>query len=136
LRLYHLRQGDVIMGRRGEMGRCAIVSPEHDGFVCGTGSLFIRPDPEFATALYLAATLASAGIRGRLERSSLGATLPNLNRGIVEDLVIPVPPMSSQNDFANRVAAVEKLKSASRASLAELDALFASLQQRAFRGEL
>ena len=38
--------------------------------------------------------------------------------------------------FVNRVAAVDKLKIAHRVSLAEMDALFASLQHRAFRGEL
>jgi type I restriction enzyme S subunit len=41
-----------------------------------------------------------------------------------------------QRDFARRVTAVEKLKTAQRASLEELDALFATLQYRAFRGEL
>ncbi|PIY43487.1 MAG: restriction endonuclease subunit S, partial [Armatimonadetes bacterium CG_4_10_14_3_um_filter_59_10] len=41
-----------------------------------------------------------------------------------------------QREFAVRVAAVERLKSAQRESLATLDALFASLQHRAFRGEL
>jgi type I restriction enzyme S subunit len=136
LALYHLRQGDVIMGRRGEMGRCAIVGPEHDGFVCGTGSLFIRPDLDSATTLYLAAVLSSAAIRRKLERASLGATLPNLNRGIVENLEVPVPGMSHQRDFANRVEAVEMLKSAQIAALAESDVLFASLQHRAFRGQL
>ena len=45
-------------------------------------------------------------------------------------------PLIFQREFARRVAAVEKLKAAHRASLAELDALFASLQHRAFRGEL
>ena len=47
-----------------------------------------------------------------------------------------VPPIALQREFARRVGAVEKLKTAQRASLAELDALFASLQHRAFRGEL
>ena len=47
-----------------------------------------------------------------------------------------LPPLSLQLEFARRVRAVEKLKTAQRASLAELDALFASLQHRAFRGEL
>jgi hypothetical protein len=41
-----------------------------------------------------------------------------------------------QREFARRVTAVEALKTAHRASLAELDALFATLQHRAFRGEL
>ena len=53
-----------------------------------------------------------------------------------EQIRIPVPPIELQREFARRVRAVEKLKTAQRASLAELDALFASLQHRAFRGEL
>jgi type I restriction enzyme S subunit len=136
LALYQLRQGDVIMGRRGEMGRCAIVGPEHDGFVCGTGSLFIRPDVDNATALYLATVLSSSAIRRKLERASLGATLPNLNRGIVENLQVPVPVIVRQRDFANRVDAIDRLRSVQAAALAESDVLFASLQHRAFRGEL
>jgi type I restriction enzyme S subunit len=44
--------------------------------------------------------------------------------------------MTRQREFARRVTAVEALKTAQRASLAELDALFATLQHRAFRGEL
>ena len=44
--------------------------------------------------------------------------------------------MRLRREFARRVTAVEKLKTAQRAALAELDALFASLQHRAFRGEL
>ena len=47
-----------------------------------------------------------------------------------------MPPLDLQHEFARRVGAVEKLKTAQSASLAELDALFASLQHRAFRGEL
>ena len=51
-------------------------------------------------------------------------------------LPMPLPPLELQREFARRVAAVEKLKTAHRASLAEMDALFAALQHRAFRGEL
>ncbi len=45
-------------------------------------------------------------------------------------------PSPSSASFARRVAAIEKLKASHRAALAEHDALFASLQHRAFRGEL
>jgi len=41
-----------------------------------------------------------------------------------------------QQDFARRITAIETLKSRHRTALAELDTLFASLQHRAFRGEL
>ena len=50
--------------------------------------------------------------------------------------LINVPPLPLQQAFFRSITAVEKLRSAQRASLAELDALFASLQHRAFRGEL
>jgi type I restriction enzyme S subunit len=123
------------MGRRGEMGRCAIVPDEYDGLLCGTGSLFIRPDNERATAIFLYAMLSSNSMKMR-QRFSLGATLPNLNSGIVEELIVDLPPIKLQHEFARRVRAVGNLKLAQRASLAELDALFASLQHRAFRGEL
>ena len=49
---------------------------------------------------------------------------------------IYIPPLDLQREFARRVAVVDRLKAGHRASLAELDALFASLQHRAFRGEL
>ena len=63
-------------------------------------------------------------------------TLPILKKSSFEKIEIPVPPISLQREFARRVTAVEALKTAQRASLAELDALFATLQHRAFRGEL
>ena len=40
---YHLAQNDIIMARRGEMGRCAKITFKEIGWLCGTGSLFIRP---------------------------------------------------------------------------------------------
>ncbi len=47
-----------------------------------------------------------------------------------------VPPLDLQCAFATRVAEIDKLKAHHRAHLAKLDVLFASLQHRAFRGEL
>ena len=54
----------------------------------------------------------------------------------LRSLPLPLPPIDLQREFARRVAAVEKLKAAQKASLTDLDALFSSLQQRAFSGEL
>jgi type I restriction enzyme S subunit len=59
-----------------------------------------------------------------------------VNQTMLESITFIIPPLPLQREFARRVAAVEKLKTAHRAALAELDALFASLQHRAFRGEL
>lgn len=71
-----------------------------------------------------------------LEDTAPESAQKNINLAILRNLDVPLPPLDLQRDFARRIAAVEKLKAAHRTALAELDALFASLQHRAFRGEL
>ncbi|MBI4327921.1 MAG: restriction endonuclease subunit S [Chloroflexi bacterium] len=73
---------------------------------------------------------------GELKRMSKGTGTKYLTMELLNRIRVPVPPISLQREFARRVTAVEALKTAQRASLAELDALFATLQHRAFRGEL
>lgn len=65
-----------------------------------------------------------------------GATRQAITKAQIEGLVVPLPPVVEQECFARHVAAIEKVKSLHRDSLARLDELFASLQHRAFRGEL
>jgi type I restriction enzyme, S subunit len=65
-----------------------------------------------------------------------GTAQPKLNRSNLDRIPLPLPPLPLQQEFARRINALEKLKAAHLASLAEMDALFASLQHRAFRGEL
>ena len=71
----------------------------------------------------------------KLAGGSAGS-MPNISKARLQNATIEVPPLSIQREFARRVAVVEKLKGAHRASLAELDALSGALQFRAFRGEL
>lgn len=71
-----------------------------------------------------------------LEDSAPESAQKNINLAILRDLDVPLPPIALQQEFARRVGAVEKLKQAQRAALAEQDALFATLQHRAFQGEL
>ena len=62
--------------------------------------------------------------------------LPFINQQMILDFPLPIPPISLQQEFARRVEAIEQLKATHRESLAHLNALFASLQHRALRGEL
>lgn len=71
-----------------------------------------------------------------LEDAAPESAQKNINLALLRGLLVPVPPIELQREFALRVAAVEKLKATQRVSLAEMDTLFASLQHRAFRGEL
>ncbi len=72
----------------------------------------------------------------RLLALSSGSTHRTIYMRVVEQFRVLLPPIKSQREFARRVAAVGKLRALKGTSLAELDSLFASLQHRAFRGEL
>ena len=65
-----------------------------------------------------------------------GSTVPQLNKRDLARLRIPLPPVDLQHHFAAIVQSVERHKTSQRTHLAELDTLFASLQFRAFRGDL
>ena len=92
---YVLREGDIVVGRRGEIGRCAVVGPDESGWVCGTGSFFIRPLPS-TNSQFLAHLIRSDHYREKLEQASTGATMKNLSNSTLSDLLIAVPSHSEQ----------------------------------------
>ena len=108
LEAYHLHTGDVVMGRRGEMGRCAVVPSE--GFLCGTGSLLIRTKGE-VTADYIQKTISFPSFRKTIEDMAVGQTMPNLNVPIVSKFQIIKPPIEVQKNYYKFVAQTDKSKS-------------------------
>ena len=133
---YHLKIGDVIMGRRGEMGRCAIVTEREESWMCGTGSLIIRPYKEGTISEYLQRFLSSQKIKSYLEKESLGATLPNLNKTIVGNIPVPIPSANTLQQFATIKQKNSFLKAKLKASQLQAEEQFKALSQRAFAGEL
>ena len=89
---------------------------------------------ESITGAFLLGFLRSR--RRDLIRRAAGGAQPNISQTIIRGLEIPLVPIATQMEYARRVAAADMLRAAFRDSAAELDNLFASLQQRAFRGEL
>jgi type I restriction enzyme S subunit len=89
-----------------------------------------------ADRLFLFHLFNTPAVRNQIQASSTGTKVKHTSPSKITAIKIPVPPIELQREFARRVTAVEALKTAQCASLAELDALFASLQHRAFRGEL
>ena len=92
-----------------------------------------NPDPKRIPIAYLAAVLRMRSMTDTIS----GTAQPQITRQNLQHVTLPIPPpIPLQREFARRVTAVEALKTAQRAALAELDALFATLQHRAFKGEL
>ena len=129
LSAYHLRMGDVVMGRRGEMGRCAVVPCE--GYLCGTGSLLIRTKGE-VTADYIQKIISFPSFRKTIEDMAVGQTMPNLNVPIVANFQIVKPPMEVQDRYYTFVEQVDKSKVAVQKALDEAQLLFDSLMQEYF----
>ncbi len=135
LSAYIVKRGDIILGRRGEIGRCAAVTENEEGFLCGTGSIFIRIFKEL-NPIFLYSVISSSSIKRVLENDAKGITMKNLNSGNIESLKIPVPPLQLQTQFAKMVEKVKGIKQQQEASLKEIENLYQSLLQRAFKGEL
>ena len=85
---------------------------------------------------YAYARLVLEYLLGDLKRFSKGTNTKYLTMVILNRMPILVPPLDLQRRFAAVVESIEEQKARQRAHLAELDTLFASLQSRAFRGEL
>ena len=126
---YQLKIDDVVMGRRGEMGRCAIVKKE--GFLCGTGSLLIRTKGEVKSD-YIQKIISFPSFKKTIEDIAVGQTMPNLNVPIVSSFQIIKPPMEVQDSYYNFVKQVDKSKVVVQKSLDETKMLFDSLMQKYF----
>ena len=126
---YHLKIGDVVMGRRGEMGRCAVVN--EDGLLCGTGSLLIRSKGE-VSADYIQKIISFPSFRKIIEDMAVGQTMPNLNVPLVSNFKIIKPPIGVLHKYYSLVHQVEKLKSEEQKKLEQTQTLFDSLMQKYF----
>ena len=71
-----------------------------------------------------------------LTKALTGSTRPKLNKSRAESLLVPVPPKNRQEDFERCTGSIDAALEVARKSAGQSDDLFASLQQRAFRGEL
>ena len=130
---YHLKKGDVVLGRRGEMGRCAVV--ENDGLICGTGSLLIRNKCEISSEI-LQKIISFPSYKKVIEDKAVGQTMLNLNVPIVSEFMIPKISIDAQKKYYEYVKQINKSKIKMQQSLTELENNFNSLMQRAFKGEL
>lgn len=96
LNKYCLNEFDLIMARRGELGRCAVVTFKESGWLCGTGSLMIRFNLDRICVGYLYWIIASEGTSALLSMDSVGSTMDNLNTSIIGNIIVPVPPIKEQ----------------------------------------
>ncbi|MGA7952148.1 MAG: restriction endonuclease subunit S [Gloeobacterales cyanobacterium] len=136
---YIMYPGDIVMGRRGEMGRCAVITHKESGFLCGSGSLFIRLLPS-VNSLFYCYLLGSQRLKNYLSDQSVGTTMQNLNQEIIHNL--PVPLCSSiemqkiVEEVDRRTTLITEVENTIEENLLESGVLRQSILKRAFSGQL
>ena len=91
---------------------------------------------ESVNSKFLECFLRTPVLRQKMQQRANASSQANLFQNQIRELPAFLPPLPLQQEFARRVEAIEHLKTTHRESLTQLDALFTSLQHRAFRGEL
>ncbi len=137
---FRLTEDDVVINRVNSLeylGKCALIPKLPEKAVFESNMMRMRFDPKTTQPRFVVQFLQTGFIKSQIQMCAKHAVnQASINQQDVSGFRVNLPPLPLQREFARRVTAVESLKTAQRAALAELDALFATLQHRAFRGEL
>ncbi|WP_448510342.1 restriction endonuclease subunit S [Immundisolibacter sp.] len=137
---FRLEPGDILFSHINSVehiGKTALYSGTPTPLIHGINLLRLRPKLEFVDPVWLLHLLKHDFVRTHFRtRCKRAVNQASLNQPDIKSVRTFLPPLSLQHAFARRVAALQSLECAHRASLAAQDSLVASLQHRAFRGEL
>ena len=119
----------AVSGNVGLVSQLAVDACVHDGFVAFMNLDVNRCQPGFLLALLHYSKAAH-------ERHKAGAIFINLTTTDIKAMRLPLPPIALQREFYGRMMSFDTLKTAQLAAQTKLEMLFASLQLRAFSGDL
>ncbi|MFJ4595996.1 MULTISPECIES: N-6 DNA methylase [unclassified Kitasatospora] len=107
LHRFRLDRGDIVVARRGDLGRCAVVGEEQQGWLCGTGCFVISP-PDTVDSRYLAAFLRSPGAREWLDAHSTGSlALRTISLEVLGMLPVALPDLDTQRSIGEAMASFD-----------------------------
>lgn len=134
---YTVHPGDVLVSIMGTCGKCVVVPSDigeaiNTKHICAITVDSSRILPDFLRAAFLWHPRS----RRHLAQQTKGSIMDGLNMGIIKAMPVPLPSMGLQKRFVDQLLAQGELRRSADASQAREGELFASLQSRAFRGEL
>ena len=135
---YLVQRGDILFNRTNSkelVGKTAVY--RSDIPMAFAGYLVRAVTNKRASPEYVGAFMNSRQMKASLQNMCKAIVgMANINASEFKAISIPIPPLDLQTRFASIVESIERQKARLKAHLAELDTLFASLQSRAFNGEL
>lgn len=137
---WHLRDGDVVVGRRGEMGRAAVVNEASSKpCLCGTGSMLLRCNDDINPE-YLSYIIRSPIAVSYFNATSVGSTMVNLNQKVIKNLEVYFPLLEEQKEIVRLVdqyfTFADTIEAQVKKAQARVNNLTQSILAKAFRGEL
>lgn|GEM_PF-836698 len=140
LEKYGLRVNDIVINRVNSieyLGKCALIDKLTEPTVYESNMMRFNVDSERVNAFYLSRLLSQKSTYKQiLNRAKKAVNQASVNQKDVSSLIVLLPPITLQTEFANRVQKIETQKAAMCASLSELENTFNALMQKAFKGEL
>jgi len=131
---FRLKTGEIVIGRRGDMGRCAVVATAQDGWVCGTGSMIIHCS-EGVSADYIQRVLASPSTIAAIEATSVGSTMTNLNQHTLSGLRVALPQLEEQEAMASALNDLDGLQRSLETCITKKKALKKAAMQELLTGK-
>lgn len=129
--------GDIVVAKMGEpIGRACILPDYIEKAVIVADCMKIHPNTEIVSTKYLEFLLNTEEVKSQFKKYSQGSTRVRLNLTMLRQVKVLYPSIELQNEFADFVTQVDKLKFDMGNSLKELEDNFNSLMQKTFKGEL
>ncbi|MEA1049445.1 restriction endonuclease subunit S [Lamprobacter modestohalophilus] len=129
---HKLKLGDIVYGRRGDIGRQALVREENVGWLCGTGCLRIRLGSSDLDSAYLHRYLNMPEVIGWIEGQAIGATMPNLNTNILYRVPVRFPDLETQKKIIAILTAYDDLIETNKRRIALLEKMAEGLYREWF----
>lgn len=130
-----LKAGDIVVVRTGNTGTAAIIPENLDGVNC-IDLIIIRPNVSKMNSKFFTYFINSERGKLMILGKSVGGIQKHFNVGSMKKLLLPVPSLTLQNEFAEKITLIEKQKELAKQELKESENLFNCLLQKAFKGEL
>lgn len=129
------KKGDVLLTKGGTTGFAKVVDWEWE-FCIWVHLAAIRLNQEKANPKYIEAALNSFYCYQQSQRYTRGIANKDLGLKRMIKIELPLPPLTLQNKFAEKIKSIEAQKASAKTALANSEDLFNSLLQKAFKGEL
>ncbi|MDF3013139.1 MAG: restriction modification system specificity domain [Cellvibrio sp.] len=132
---HKLLAGDILFSRRGDVEKHALIGHLEEGWICGTGCLLVRPG-SLTVSGFLSLALNQSVAKKWLTQHAVGATMPNLNTGILSNIPIIFPSAAVLENFQHLIDSFESNISSNNYSAQILCDLRDTLLPRLISGQL